>query len=165
MTTLMPKDVAPAFTLPDADGAPVSLADFAGGPVIVYFYPSAMTPGCTIEAGDFEASRPELGAAGYRILGVSPDDPERLTRFRERDSLAFTLLSDPDHAVATSYGAFGTRVLYGRTVEGVLRSTFVIDVDEHGLGAVRLALYNVRANGHVQRLRQELGLAATVSAT
>ena len=163
--TLMPDDVAPSFTLFDADGASVSLADFAGSRVIVYFYPSAMTPGCTIEATDFEASRAELAAAGYRIIGVSPDAPERLARFRERDSLAFTLLSDPDHAVASAYGAFGTKVLYGRSIEGVLRSTFVIDVDSHGAGVVRLALHNVRATGHVERLRQQLGLAPTADAT
>ena len=158
MTRLTPNDAAPPFTLLDADESPVSLADFAGGAVVVYFYPAAMTPGCAIEAADFESARPELAAAGYHLLGVSPDDPAKLTRFRDRDSLKFTLLSDPDKAVAVAYGAFGTKVLYGRSIEGVIRSTFVVDVDEGGAGTVRIALYNVRAKGHVDRLREELGL-------
>ena len=158
MTTLTPNDAAPAFTLLDADETEVSLASFAGGSVVVYFYPSAMTPGCTIEAGDFEASRTQLAAAGYRVVGISPDETAKLARFRDRDSLKFALLSDPDRTVANAYGAYGTKVLYGKSVEGILRSTFVIDVDEHGDGVVRIAQYNVRAAGHVERLCQELGL-------
>ena len=156
MTTLTPNDAAPAFTLLDADGASVSLASFAGETVIVYFYPAAMTPGCTIEAGDFETARPQFAAAGYQVVGISPDNPSKLARFRDRDSLKFTLLSDPDRSVANAYGAFGTKVLYGKSIEGILRSTFVIDVDESGDGVVRIAQYNVRASGHVERLCREL---------
>jgi peroxiredoxin Q/BCP len=124
--------------------------------VILYFYPAAMTPGCTTQACDFTDSLESLRAAGYEVLGVSPDQPAKLARFRERDSLGFALLSDPDRRVLAAYGAFGEKKLYGRTVQGVIRSTFVIDEE----GKVEVAHYNVRATGHVAKLRRELGLAS-----
>ena len=151
---LAPGEPAPAFTLPDADGKPVSLADFAGRKVIVYVYPAAMTPGCTKQACDFRDSLQSLAAAGYAVLGLSPDKPEKLAKFRERDGLTFPLLSDPDKEVLKSYGAFGEKTMYGKTVTGVIRSTFVID----GAGKIELAQYNVRATGHVAKLRRDLGL-------
>jgi peroxiredoxin Q/BCP len=153
---LSPGDVAPAFTLPDADGNEVSLSDFGGQRVIVYFYPAAMTPGCTTEACDFTDSFSSLKGAGYEVLGISPDDPAKLATFRERDALTITLLSDPDKATLTAYGAFGEKKLYGKTVEGVIRSTFVIDEE----GRIELAQYNVKATGHVAKLRRDLGLAS-----
>jgi len=158
MTTLAAGDPAPDFSLPDADGQTVSLADFAGGRVIVYFYPAAMTPGCTIQAIDFTAAFADLSAAGYRVVGISPDAPAKLAKFRERDHIAFPLLSDADRATLNAYGAFGTKVMYGKSVEGVIRSTFVVDVDDAGRGTIALAQYNVRASGHVERLRAELGV-------
>jgi thioredoxin-dependent peroxiredoxin len=158
MTQLQPGDIAPAFTLPDADQRPVSLADFAGGRVIVYFYPAAMTPGCTIQAVDFDAALRDLATAGYQVVGVSPDSPEKLARFREMEHLGFPLLADPDLKVLKAYSAYGSKTLYGKAIEGVLRSTFIVDVDRAGVGKVALAQYNVRANGHVAKLRRDLGV-------
>jgi peroxiredoxin Q/BCP len=158
MAQLTPGDIAPPFTLLDADQQPVSLADFAGGRVIVYFFPAALTPGCTTQAVDFDAALSDLAAAGYTVIGISPDAPEKLARFREQAGLGFTLLADPDKEVLKAYSAFGARVLYGKQIEGVIRSTFVIDVDEQGQGTVAVAQYNVRAAGHVAKLRRELGV-------
>jgi thioredoxin-dependent peroxiredoxin len=149
-------DVAPDFTLTSDTGDQVTLADLRGHKVILYFYPAAMTPGCTTQACDFTDSLESLRAAGYEVLGVSPDQPAKLARFRERDSLGFALLSDPDRRVLAAYGAFGEKKLYGRTVQGVIRSTFVIDEE----GKVEVAHYNVKATGHVAKLRRELGLAS-----
>jgi thioredoxin-dependent peroxiredoxin len=147
-------DAAPDFTLPDADGSEVSLAGLRGQKVIVYFYPAAMTPGCTKQACDFRDSLDSLAAAGYQVLGISPDKPEKLARFRDRDGVTFPLLSDPDKQVLSAYGAFGEKTMYGKTVTGVIRSTFVVDPD----GRVALAQYNVKATGHVAKLRRDLGL-------
>jgi thioredoxin-dependent peroxiredoxin len=155
-TRLSPGDPAPDFTLTSDTGEEVSLAGLRGRKVIVYFYPAAMTPGCTKEACDFTDSLDGLRGAGYEVLGISPDDPARLAAFRERDGLTITLLSDPDRAALTAYGAFGEKSMYGKTVQGVIRSTFVID--EHG--RVELAQYNVKASGHVAKLRKDLGLAS-----
>jgi peroxiredoxin Q/BCP len=151
---LAPGDKAPDFTLPDADGKPVSLSSLRGQQVIVYFYPAAMTPGCTTEACDFRDNLSSLAAAGVTVLGISPDGPAKLAKFRERDHLTFPLLSDPDHQVEKAYGAYGEKKLYGKTTMGVIRSTFVIDPS----GVVSRAYYNVKATGHVARLRKELGL-------
>lgn len=156
MTRLSPGDTAPDFTLGDDQGRQVSLADLRGGKVIVYFYPAAMTPGCTKQACDFSDSLESLQSAGYTVLGISPDKPEKLAKFRERDGLTITLLSDPDKEVLGAWGTFGEKQMYGRTVQGVIRSTFVIDED----GKVEVAQYNVRATGHVDKLRRELGLSA-----
>ncbi|GAA3242978.1 thioredoxin-dependent thiol peroxidase [Actinocorallia longicatena] len=145
---------APDFTLPDADGTPVSLSDFRGHKVIVYFYPAAMTPGCTKESVDFEASLPDLAEAGVKVIGISPDKPEKLAKFRDRDNLTFPLLSDPEKKVLESYAAFGEKMLYGKRIIGVIRSTFLIDEE----GAVLKPYYNVKATGHVARLRKDLGL-------
>ena len=153
---LSPGDPAPAFTLTSDSGEQVSLADLAGRKVIVYFYPAAMTAGCSKQACDFTDSLDSLKGAGYEVLGISPDKPEKLARFRERDSLTITLLSDPDRSVMKAWAAFGMKKLYGKEVEGVIRSTFVIDED----GKVELAQYNVKATGHVAKLRKDLGLAA-----
>ncbi|WP_375387309.1 MULTISPECIES: thioredoxin-dependent thiol peroxidase [Actinomycetes] len=157
-TRLTTGDPAPAFTLPDADGQPVSLADFAGQRVIVYFYPAALTPGCTTQAVDFTAAMTDLSAAGVHVLGVSPDAQTKLATFRERSSVGFPLLSDTERSTLDSYGAYGEKLLYGKLVEGVIRSTFVVDVNAKGLGTVAVAQYNVRAAGHVDKLRRELGL-------
>jgi len=154
MSRLTPGDTAPAFTLPDADGAPVSLADFRGRKVVVYFYPAAMTPGCTKQACDFRDSLASLSAAGYAVVGISPDKPEKLAKFRERDAVNFPLLSDVDRSVLQAYGAFGEKTMYGKKVTGVIRSTFVIDEQ----CKVELAQYNVKATGHVAKLRRDLGL-------
>jgi thioredoxin-dependent peroxiredoxin len=153
---LAPGDTAPDFTLTSDTGDEVSLAGLRGRKVIVYFYPAAMTPGCTTEACDFTDSFSSLKGAGYEVLGISPDDPAKLATFRERDALTITLLSDPDKATLTAYGAFGEKKLYGKTVEGVIRSTFVIDEE----GRIELAQYNVKATGHVAKLRKDLGLAS-----
>jgi peroxiredoxin Q/BCP len=155
-TRLSPGDTAPDFTLTSDTGEEVSLSGLRGRKVIVYFYPAAMTPGCTTQACDFTDSLDSLKAAGYEVLGISPDKPEKLARFRERDSLTITLLSDADKSVMKSYGAFGLKKLYGKEVEGVIRSTFVVDED----GKVELAQYNVKATGHVAKLRKDLGLVA-----
>ena len=147
---------APAFTLPDADGTRTSLADLLSRHqrVLVYVYPAAMTPGCTKEACDFRDSLAPLQAAGYAVMGISRDDPATLRRFRERDGLTYPLLSDPDHAVHDAYGAWGEKMNYGKTVEGVIRSTIVVDAE----GIVTHALYNVKATGHVARVRSLLGV-------
>jgi len=152
---LTPGQSAPDFTLPAADGSTVSLSDFKGRHVIVYFYPAAMTPGCTKQACDFRDSLASLQAAGYAVIGVSPDQPAKLARFVERDALTFPLLSDPDHEVLTAWGAWGEKSLYGRKVVGVIRSTVVVGPD----GTVELARYNVKATGHVAALRKALDLA------
>jgi len=153
---LSPGDAAPDFTLPTDDGSQVTLANLRGRKVIVYFYPAAMTPGCTKQACDFTDSLDSLKAAGYEVLGISPDKPEKLAKFRDRDALTITLLSDQDRSVMTSYGAFGEKKLYGKVVQGVIRSTVVIDED----GKVEVAQYNVKATGHVAKLRRDLGLAS-----
>ena len=150
---LAPGDPAPDFTLPDADGHPVALSSFRGQRVIVYFYPAAMTPGCTAEACDFRDSLADLNHAGLAVLGISPDPPAKLARFRDRDGLNFPLLSDPDHAVLEAYGAYGEKMLYGKTTVGVIRSTFVVGAD----GKIEQAMYGVKATGHVARLRAEVG--------
>ena len=147
-------DKAPAFSLPDADGNTVKLSDFKGRKVIVYFYPAAMTPGCTTEACDFTDSLSSLQAQGYDVLGISPDSPEKLAKFREKDGLTITLLSDSDKSVMNAYGAYGEKKLYGKLVEGVIRSTFVVDEE----GKIALAQYNVKATGHVAKLRRDLGI-------
>lgn len=153
-TRLEPGSPAPDFTLVDQDERPVSLADLRGRRVILFFYPEAMTPGCTTEACDFRDSLAPLQAAGYTILGISRDEPEKLRRFRERDGLTYDLLSDPDHAVHEQYGVWGEKMNYGKTVMGVIRSTFVIDEE----GRIAQALYNVRATGHVARVRSLVGV-------
>jgi peroxiredoxin Q/BCP len=153
---LQPGDAAPDFTLDDQDGSPVALGDLRGRKVILYFYPEAMTPGCTTESCDFRDSLNPLAAAGYAVVGVSRDLPEKNKRFAENDHLTFPLLSDPDRTVHEAYGVWGEKSLYGKTVTGVLRSTFVIDEE----GRIELALYNVKATGHVAALRKKLGLAA-----
>jgi peroxiredoxin Q/BCP len=145
-------DPAPEFTLPDADGLPVSLKDFRGRRVIVYFYPAAMTAGCTKQACDFRDSLSQLGGAGITVVGISPDPVAKLARFREEQHLTFPLLSDVDRVVLDEYGAYGEKKLYGKTVVGVIRSTFVIDAS----GRVEVAQYNVKATGHVAKLRREL---------
>jgi peroxiredoxin Q/BCP len=147
-------DPAPEFTLPDADGNPVSLKDFRGQRVIVYFYPAAMTPGCTTQACDFRDSLSALNGAGVAVVGISPDPVEKLAEFRKVESLTFPLLSDPDKQVLNAYGAYGEKNNYGKVVLGVIRSTFVIDAD----GKIEQAQYNVKATGHVAKLRGELNV-------
>jgi peroxiredoxin Q/BCP len=156
VTNLEPGSAAPDFTLMDQDEHPVSLSDFRGRRVILYFYPAAQTPGCTTQACDFRDSLASLQGAGYTVLGISRDTPEKLRAFRDSDGLTFPLLSDPDHTVHEAYGAWGEKQNYGKTITGVLRSTFVVDEE----GAIVEALYNVKATGHVARLRKTLGLAA-----
>ncbi|MER8220105.1 thioredoxin-dependent thiol peroxidase [Streptomyces sp. NPDC094143] len=151
---LQPGDVAPAFTLPDADGTEVSLADHKGRKVIVYFYPAALTPGCTKQACDFTDNLQLLAGAGYDVIGISPDKPEKLAKFRDKESLKITLLADPDKKVLESYGAFGEKKLYGKTVVGVIRSTVIVDEE----GKVERALYNVKATGHVAKIFKDLGI-------
>jgi peroxiredoxin Q/BCP len=151
---LSPGDAAPDFTLPTDTGEQVSLAGLRGRKVIVYFYPAAMTPGCTKQACDFTDSLDALQAAGYEVLGISKDKPAKLAKFRERDSLTITLLSDESLDVHRAYSAYGTKKLYGKEVEGVIRSTVVVGED----GTVELAQYNVKATGHVAKLRRDLGL-------
>ena len=151
---LQPGAAAPDFELADDQGGHVRLADLRGQRVVLYAYPAAMTPGCTKEACDFRDSLAPLQAAGYTVLGISRDEPVKLREFRERDGLTFDLLSDPDHHVHEEYGAWGEKMNYGKTVEGVIRSTFVLDAD----GRIEHALYNVRATGHVARLRTLLGV-------
>ena len=147
-------DQAPDFTLDSDTGEQVALSDLRGRKVIVYFYPAAMTPGCTKQACDFTDSLESLRGAGYEVLGISPDKPAKLAKFRDRDDLTITLLSDPDKAAMKAYGAFGEKKLYGKVVEGVIRSTFVVDED----GRIELAQYNVKATGHVAKLRRDLEL-------
>lgn len=155
-TRLEAGETAPDFTLQDQDGASVSLADFAGTKTIVYFYPAASTPGCTTEACDFRDNINSLKSAGYQVLGVSKDNLDALQKFRHEQGLNFPLLSDPDLAVHKAYGAYGEKSLYGKTVTGVLRSTFVVGED----GKIELPLYNVKATGHVASLRKKLGIDA-----
>lgn len=151
---LQPGDVAPAFTLPDADGNEVSLSDHKGRKVIVYFYPAALTPGCTKQACDFTDNLEPLADAGYDVIGISPDSPEKLAEFREKESLKVTLLGDPEKTVLDAYGAFGEKKNYGKTYMGVIRSTIVVDEE----GKVERALYNVRATGHVARIIKDLAI-------
>ena len=150
---LAPGDPAPDFTLQDADGNEVSLSSFRGQRVIVYFYPAAMTPGCTKQACDFRDSLADLNGAGITVLGISPDKPAKLAKFREKEGLNFPLLSDPDHTALEAYGAYGEKKLYGKVTVGVIRSTFVVGAD----GKIEKALYGVKATGHVARLRAEVG--------
>jgi thioredoxin-dependent peroxiredoxin len=149
---LAPGDVAPDFSLSDADGQQVTLSGLRGQRVIVYFYPAAMTPGCTKEACDFRDNLGVLAGAGLTVLGISPDRPEKLAKFRDKESLNFTLLADPDREVLRAYGAYGEKTMYGKKTVGVIRSTFVIGAD----GKIERAYYNVRATGHVERLRKDL---------
>jgi thioredoxin-dependent peroxiredoxin len=151
---LQPGDNAPEFELPDAGGGTLSLASLRGRRVILYFYPAAMTPGCTKESVDFQSTLPDLDKAGVAVVGVSPDEPAKLAKFREKEGLTFPLLSDPEAEVLRAYGAYGEKKLYGKLVVGVIRSTFLIDAD----GRVERAYYNVRATGHVDRLRRDLAL-------
>lgn len=152
---LSPGDKAPAFSLTDDSGATVKLSDFTGSTVILYAYPAAMTPGCTKQACDFRDNLAVLQKAGYVVLGISPDKPEKLAKFRERDGLTFPLLSDPDKSVLTAYGAYGAKKLYGKVVTGVIRSTFVISP----IGVIEHAFYNVKATGHVAKLMRDLDIA------
>ncbi|GBE65123.1 peroxiredoxin [Mycobacterium sp. MFM001] len=151
---LQPGDKAPAFSLPDADGNTVSLADYRGRRVIVYFYPAASTPGCTKQACDFRDNLRELNDAGIDVVGISPDKPAKLAKFRDAEKLTFPLLSDPDRKVLTAWGAYGLKKLYGRETQGVIRSTFVVDEK----GKIAVAQYNVKATGHVAKLRRDLSL-------
>lgn len=154
MPRLEPGQQAPQWSLPDAEGGQVALSDFAGRPVIIYFYPAAMTPGCTKQACDFRDNLAVLQDAGYAVVGISPDSPEKLAKFTDKESLTFPLLSDEDKSVLTAYGAFGEKKLYGKTVTGVIRSTVVVGAD----GTVQLARYNVKATGHVAMLAKQLGV-------
>ncbi|ORV14114.1 thioredoxin-dependent thiol peroxidase [Mycobacterium celatum] len=151
---LQPGDKAPAFSLPDADGNAVSLADYRGRRVVVYFYPAALTPGCTKQACDFRDNLRELNDAGIDVVGISPDKPAKLAEFREAEGLTFPLLSDPDRKVLTAWGAYGLKKLYGRETQGVIRSTFVVDEK----GKIAVAQYNVKATGHVAKLRRDLSV-------
>lgn len=151
---LAPGDIAPEFTLPDADGNEMSLADYRGRKVIVYFYPAASTPGCTKQACDFRDSLDELNGAGLDVVGISPDKPAKLAKFRDNEGLTFPLLSDPEKATLTAWGAFGEKKMYGKVVQGVIRSTFLVDED----GKIEVAQYNVRATGHVAKLRRDLSV-------
>jgi len=152
--TLHPGDPAPDFTLPDAAGNPVTLSDLQGGKVVVYFYPAASTPGCTTQACDFRDNLSSLKGAGYTVLGISPDQLDKQARFRDEENVNFPLLCDPSREVLEAYGAYGEKQSYGKTVVGVIRSTFVIDEK----GVVEKAMYNVKATGHVAKLRRDLGL-------
>ena len=159
MPRLSAGDLAPDFTLPTADGGSLTLADLRGSHVIVYFYPAAGTPGCTLEAANFRDSSAALAAAGYGLVGVSPDAPARLASFAADENLGYPLLADPDHVVLDAWGAWGEKTLYGRLITGVIRSTVVVDATGH----VELAQYNVKATGHVERLLRDLGLGSTAS--
>jgi non-canonical purine NTP pyrophosphatase (RdgB/HAM1 family) len=147
-------DLAPDFTLQDADGGQLSLSSLRGQRVIIYFYPAAMTPGCTKEACDFRDSRGDLSGAGFTVLGISPDEPAKLARFAGKEGLTFPLLSDPDREVLRAYGAYGEKMMYGKKSVGVIRSTFVVGAD----GRIENAYYGVKATGHVARLRKDLGV-------
>ncbi len=147
-------DKAPSFSLPDADGAIVNLSDYEGRKVIVYFYPAASTPGCTKQACDFRDNLGELNDAGLDVIGISPDKPAKLAKFRDDQGLTFPLLSDPDKTVLTAWGAFGEKTMYGKTVHGVIRSTFLVDEK----GTIAAAQYNVKATGHVAKLRRDLSV-------
>jgi thioredoxin-dependent peroxiredoxin len=147
---LAPGDKAPAFSLPDADGKKVSLSDYKGRRVVVYFYPAASTPGCTKQACAFRDNLHELNEAGIDVVGISPDKPEKLAKFRDAEGLTFPLLSDPDRTVLTAWGAFGEKMMYGKTVTGVIRSTFVVDEK----GKIAVAQYNVKAAHTATKIRQ-----------
>ena len=151
---LSPGDPAPDFTLTTDSGDILSLKYLRGRKVVLYAYPAAMTPGCTTQACDFRDSLASLQAAGYQVVGISPDVPAKLAKFRERDAITFPLVSDQDKSVLTAYGAYGEKQMYGKTVTGVIRSTFVIDEN----GTLEKALYNVKATGHVAKLRRDLGI-------
>jgi peroxiredoxin Q/BCP len=151
---LAPGDTAPDFTLPTSDGSDLTLSSLRGKKVILYAYPAAMTPGCTTQACDFRDSIASLKGAGYQVIGISPDKPAKLAQFVERDAITFPLVSNPDKDVLEAYGAYGEKQLYGKTVTGVIRSTFVVDED----GKIERAFYNVKATGHVAKLRRDLGL-------
>lgn len=153
-TRLQVGDTAPEFSLPTAGGGRFTLADHAGEKVIVYFYPAAMTPGCTTQACDFRDNLASLAAHGYTVVGISPDKVAKLDKFVARDELTFPLAADEDKSVLRAYGAFGEKKLYGKTVVGVIRSTIVVAPD----GTVQHAAYNVRAKGHVAKLRRDLGI-------
>jgi len=155
-TRLQPGDAAPDFTLPTDTGEEVTLSDLRGQRVIVYFYPAALTPGCTTQACDFSDSLDRLQAEGYTVLGISKDTPEKLATFREKEGLSITLLADPGLDVLKAWGAYGEKKLYGKLVEGVIRSTFVVDAE----GAIELAQYNVKATGHVAKLRRDLRISS-----
>lgn len=156
MSKLIEGQPAPDFTLPDSTGRDVSLSDYRGRHLVVFFYPAAMTPGCTTEACDFRDSLAPLRAAGYEVVGISPDKPEKQARFIEKHDLTYPLLCDVDREVMTAWGAYGEKKLYGKTVTGVVRSTVVVAPD----GTVELARYNVKATGHVAALTKALGLTA-----
>jgi thioredoxin-dependent peroxiredoxin len=149
-------DRAPDFSLTDDSGNLVKLSDYRGERVVVYFYPAAMTPGCTTEACDFRDNLRAFNEANVRVVGVSPDAPEKLAKFRDKEKLNFPLLSDPDHATMEAYGAWGEKMLYGKHAIGVIRSTVIVDAD----GLVERAAYNVKATGHVAKLKRDLGLAS-----
>ncbi len=153
-TTLEPGDLAPDFTLSTADGSELTLSDLRGKKVVLYAYPAASTPGCTKQACDFRDSLASLQAHGYTVVGISPDKPAKLAKFADEEALTFPLVSDPEKSTLRAYGAFGEKNSYGRVIEGVIRSTFVIDED----GKIELAQYNVKATGHVARLRKQLGI-------
>jgi peroxiredoxin Q/BCP len=153
-TRLAVGDEAPAFSLPDADGKTVNLSDYKGRKVIVYFYPAASTPGCTKQACDFRDNLGQLNEAGLDVIGISPDKPEKLAKFRDAEGLTFPLLSDPERTVLSEWGTFGEKTMYGKTVQGVIRSTFVIDEN----GTIEVARYNVKATGHVAKLIGDLAL-------
>ncbi|MBX3193921.1 MAG: thioredoxin-dependent thiol peroxidase [Microbacteriaceae bacterium] len=155
-TRLEPGQNAPDFTLPDQDGRPLTLSELHGRKVVVYFYPEAMTPGCTTQACDFRDNLGRLQAAGYEVVGISRDEVPKLAEFAAHDHLTFRILSDPEHRIHDLYGAYGEKNLYGKTVVSALRSTFVIDER----GVIVQALYNVKATGHVDMLLKRLGLAA-----
>lgn len=150
---LSPGDTAPDFTLPDADGKDVALSDYRGRKVIVYFYPAASTPGCTKQACDFRDNLAELAGAGIEVIGISPDKPAKLVKFRDAEKLTFPLLSDPDRTVLTAWGAFGEKMMYGKTVTGVIRSTFLVDE----AGKIEVAQYNVKAAHTTTKIERILG--------
>ncbi|BBX15697.1 thioredoxin-dependent thiol peroxidase [Mycolicibacterium duvalii] len=147
-------DKAPEFSLPDAAGNVVKLSDYKGRKVVVYFYPAASTPGCTKQACDFRDNLTELNGAGIDVVGISPDKPEKLAKFRDKEELTFPLLSDPERTVLEAWGAYGEKTMYGKTVQGVIRSTFLVDEE----GRIAVAQYNVRATGHVAKLRRDLSI-------
>ncbi len=147
-------DSAPKFTLQNQDAQPVSLESLAGKKVVVYFYPAASTPGCTTQACELRDNINTLKSAGYTVLGISPDLPGKLKKFKDKENLNFDLLSDPDNAVQQAYGAYGEKSMYGKTYMGTIRSTFVVDET----GNLTLALYNVKAKGHIEMLKNELGI-------
>jgi peroxiredoxin Q/BCP len=154
MTRLAPGDQAPSFSLPDDTGKTVQLSDFTGSKVVLYVYPAAMTPGCTKQACDFRDNLSAFADAGYQVVGLSPDKPEKLAKFREAEGLSFPLLSDVSKETLTAYGAYGEKQLYGKTVVGVIRSTFLLDEK----GKVTQALYGVKATGHVAKLMKDNAL-------